>query len=71
MHVRRLCRTCFPGGADAAFDAELPRRISRRCRRGGCVAADPLTDLCDRLAFSFCFEEADRALSSGSGSRMP
>lgn len=63
MHVRRLVsHSKFPGGAEtlAAFDAELPRRIEAAgVDAAAAAAADPITDLCDRLAFSFCFEEAD------------
>ena len=63
MHVRRLVsHVTFPGGAEtlAEFDAELVQRIEAAgVDAAAAAAADPITDLCDRLAFSFCFEEAD------------
>jgi hypothetical protein len=62
MHFRRLASNArLPEAAAivAEFDAELPRRMEAAgIDPADGAAADPVTDLCDRLAFSFCFEEA-------------
>jgi hypothetical protein len=63
MHVRRLVsHVTSPARAEALveFDAEISRRIEAAgVDAAAAAAADAITDLCDRLAFSFCFEEAD------------
>jgi hypothetical protein len=53
LHVQRLADGFTP------LDAHVPERLAA----GGvgadaAAAADAVTDLCDRLAFSFCFEQA-------------
>jgi uncharacterized protein DUF3891 len=63
MHVRRLM-SHGPFSTDAAIGAELDAALARRIEAAGvdaadATAADAVTDLCDRLAFAFCFEEAD------------
>jgi hypothetical protein len=58
MHIRRL--VC---DADSVLAAELDAAYEARLRSTGvsepnAAAADVVTDVCDRLSFSFCFEEA-------------
>ena len=57
MHIRRLV-----ADADPALHAELDAAYTARRQAAGiserdAAAADVVTDLCDRLSFSFCFEE--------------
>jgi hypothetical protein len=57
MHIRRLV-----SNADAGLGAELDAAYSAGLQAAGisertAAAADVVTDLCDRLSFSFCFEE--------------
>jgi hypothetical protein len=57
MHIRRLV-----GETDPALRAELEAAYSMRVQAAGisdsdAAAADVVTDVCDRLSFSFCFEE--------------
>jgi hypothetical protein len=57
MHIRRLVADVDPTlGAelDAAYTA---RRQAAGISEHDAAAADVVTDLCDRLSFSFCFEE--------------
>jgi hypothetical protein len=59
MHIRRLVSYAHPAVV-AEFDAELPgRREAAGVSEADAVAADVVTNLCDRLSFSFCFEEED------------
>lgn len=52
MHVQRLA------GDVARLDAHVPERLAAAgVDPEPAQAADALTDLCDSLAFSFCFEE--------------
>jgi Protein of unknown function (DUF3891) len=58
MHIRRLV-----ANTDATLGAELDAAYAARLEAAGvsehdAAAADVVTDLCDRLSFSFCFEEA-------------
>ena len=57
MHIRRLV-----SNADPALGAELDAAYSARLQAAGiserdAAAADVVTDVCDRISFSFCFEE--------------
>jgi hypothetical protein len=53
LHIRRLV-----GGASPEFEAALPARLEAAgVSEADAIAADSVTDLCDRLSFSFCFEE--------------
>jgi hypothetical protein len=57
MHIRRLV-----ADADPALHAELDAAYLARIQAAGvsehdAAAADVVTDVCDRLSFSFCFEE--------------
>jgi hypothetical protein len=66
MHIRRLV-----ANADAALGAELDSAYAARVQAAGvsepdAAAADLVTDLCDRLSFSFCFEEAGGGTSARS-----
>jgi uncharacterized protein DUF3891 len=55
LHIRRLV-----GDASPDFDAALPARLEAAgVSEGDAMAADAVTNLCDRLSFSFCFEEED------------
>jgi hypothetical protein len=57
MHVQRLA------GNLVELDARVPERIADAgVDPADAAAADEITNLCDRLSFSFCFEE----LASGS-----
>jgi Protein of unknown function (DUF3891) len=62
MHIQRLVSTTpFPvePAVRAEFDAAVPERIrAAGVDAAAAAATDPVTDLCDRLAFSFCFEQA-------------
>jgi hypothetical protein len=58
MHIRRLV-----ANSDASLGAELDAAYAARLEVAGvseqdAAAADVVTNLCDRLSFSFCFEEA-------------
>jgi hypothetical protein len=54
LHIQRLA-----GDVDR-LDARVPERLAAAgVDAGAAQAADDLTNLCDRLAFSFCFEESD------------
>jgi hypothetical protein len=53
LHIRRLV-----GNATPEFAAALPGRLAAaHVSEADAVAADAVTDLCDRISFSFCFEE--------------
>jgi len=53
LHIRRLV-----GKASPEFDAALPERLEAAgVSAADAAAADAVTNLCDRLSFSFCFEE--------------
>jgi len=53
LHVQRLAEGFTP------LDAHVPERLAAaRVGSDAAAAADAVTDLCDRLAFSFCFEQA-------------
>lgn len=53
LHIGRLV-----GNATPEFDAALPARLEAAGVSGAdAAAADAITDLCDRISFSFCFEE--------------
>jgi len=59
MHIRRLVSFARPAEL-AAFDAELPARMSAAgVTEADAAAADAVTNLCDRLSFAFCFEEGE------------
>jgi hypothetical protein len=60
LHVQRLA------GDVARLDAHVPERLAAAgVDPDAAQAADALTNLCDRLAFSFCFEEADAGTLAG------
>ncbi len=53
LHIRRLV-----GKATTEFAAALPARFEvAGVSEADAAAADAVTDLCDRISFSFCFEE--------------
>jgi Protein of unknown function (DUF3891) len=53
LHVRRLVANATP-----EFAAALPARLKAAgVSDAAAAAADAVTDLCDRISFSFCFEE--------------
>jgi hypothetical protein len=53
MHVQRLADNF------AELDAHVPERLAEAgVEPADAAAADELTDLCDRLSFSSCFEES-------------
>ena len=57
-HVPRAVFSRYALGAE--LDAALARRIEAAgVDAADATAADAVMDLCDRLAFGFCFEEAD------------
>ena len=59
LHVRRLVSFARPSVL-AEFDAVLPARLDAAgVTEDDARAADLVTNLCDRLSFSFCFEEND------------
>jgi hypothetical protein len=59
MHIRRLVANANPANR-GEFDAALPARLEAAgVSESDAAAADAVTDLCDRLSFSFCFEEED------------
>jgi hypothetical protein len=54
MHITRLVR-----GAVPAFEEALPKLRERaRVDEATALAADTITNLCDRISFDVCFEEA-------------
>jgi hypothetical protein len=54
MHIQRLA------GDAGRLDAHVPEHLAAAgVDPDAAQAADVLTNLCDRLAFSFCFEESD------------
>jgi len=60
LHVQRLA------GDVARLDAHVPERLAAAgVDPETALAADAYTDLCDSLAFSFCFEEADSGELAG------
>jgi hypothetical protein len=64
MHVRRLLRYAGRlGAADELTDAVRELRERAGVSEPDAEAADLITNMCDRIAFDFCFEEpADGAL---------
>lgn len=55
LHIRRLV-----GGAANEFDAAIPALIEAAgVSEANAMAADAVTDVCDRISFAFCFEEED------------
>jgi hypothetical protein len=53
LHIRRLV-----GNATPEFAAGLPARLEAAgVSEADAAAADAITNLCDRISFSFCFEE--------------
>jgi hypothetical protein len=53
LHIRRLV-----GNATPEFAAALPARLEAAgVSETEAAAADAITNLCDRISFSFCFEE--------------
>jgi hypothetical protein len=53
LHIRRLV-----GNASPDFEAALPERLEAAgVSEVDAAAADAVTNLCDRISFSFCFEE--------------
>lgn len=65
MHVQRLADGFTP------LETHLAERLAAaRVEPEDARAADAATDLCDRLAFSFCFEEAASGTVGGIGYRV-
>jgi hypothetical protein len=59
LHIRRLVRGAQPA-VEAEFEAGLAQRLAAAgVSEADAEAADVITNLCDRLSFSFCFEEED------------
>jgi len=57
LHIRRLV-SGEPPAIQAEFEAALPARLAAAdVSETDAEAADLVTNLCDRLSFSFCFEE--------------
>jgi hypothetical protein len=55
LHIRRLV-----GDPTLEFDDAIPARLrAAGVSESEAAEADVVTNLCDRLSFSFCFEEAD------------
>jgi hypothetical protein len=55
LHIRRLA-----GGRTNEFDAAIPALIEAAgISKANAMAADAVTDLCDRISFAFCLEEED------------
>ena len=55
LHIRRLV-----GDASPEFEAALPARLAAAgVSEAEAIAADAVTNVCDRLSFSFCFEEEE------------
>jgi uncharacterized protein DUF3891 len=55
LHIRRLV-----GDDSPEFEAALPARLEAAgVSEADAMAADAVTDLCDRVSFSFCFEEEE------------
>jgi hypothetical protein len=60
MHIQRLA------GDVERLDARVPERLAASgVDPDAAQAADAYTNLCDRLAFSFCFEQADEGELGG------
>ena len=59
MHVTRLVGNSRSAGTSGELAALLPAlRTTANVAEADAAAADLVTDLCDRIAFDFCFEEA-------------
>jgi Protein of unknown function (DUF3891) len=55
LHIRRLV-----GGRTNEFDAAIPALIEAAgVSEADAMAADAVTDVCDRISFAFCLEEED------------
>src|SRR3954449_3888175 len=64
MHVHRLARN-FPRPPAQQAAAEMERELPALVQAAGvsrqeAADADAITDLCDRVAFDFCFEQPER-----------
>jgi hypothetical protein len=55
LHIHRLV-----GGATNEFDAAIPVLLEAAgVSEADALAADAVTNVCDRISFAFCFEEED------------
>lgn len=58
MHIRRLVGNSRSSGVVVELDSRLPElRAAAGLTEAEAAAVDRITDLCDRVAFDFCFEE--------------